>query len=702
MQATCTQIVVTFIFICQFCLTIWLAPCKACRFPQTMYNTDPLYSWEIKSKDPHSRIDHWHQLVTFLRGEMKVELLLSMSPKETAWSYSYICKEKLDNEKYLVKRQRPGKSDKYTCLQFVERDLNVVQLKVGPLKKREDESLCKDETLFLLDAPLVYYHRFFYADARNKRLEHKKCPIDGGYIVTWYNDTGTPQCKDTIPPYKVENECVLGEGLHFRNIDKHSKICRGPDLLHDSMSGIDVHYDCLAFWEEGYYIFMILMTSQVTKYTNPCIRFLTKHGDKFEAYFFKDGICDMTVDITESKSYIRMTFQKFLVHGACADETLACTALSRENCEVTLLTDMCRHTCNLCPGNHGLNNQKLPDVYQGKWLRQIPGLSDEIWEIKGSNIHIPSLGDYKAVGESHCLGWFSFSQDLKGHNYHLIADYQNGCTVRTSIISFVNRSESVISYKISQSIIPEFELEMRENHGWILNNNTEHWHCGVSFQQDKPPLYDKYRRNSNGWFNMVKLGSNYAESCKLNSNLTNMRFKALFPSNNICAGDFKITADGKIKLTFKNCENAKYSKNPSEKTSLDIDLPESYEIKCLAKFQGPKDDVFPGLTFLVTESESMRKLVKTNYTCWVFDEKEDTEEVKFYWLPVSLCDPSYAKHMLDWDKMKNAGLPLANLTLRFYSSSGTSLDVFYSSISMVMLSIGLMSLDKHCYWLNIL
>ncbi len=50
------------------------------------------------------------------------------------------------------------------------------------------------------------------------------CPLQGGYLVEWFDEDGKASCNATIEPLKFENECSVMEGIRFHSVKQKCPI----------------------------------------------------------------------------------------------------------------------------------------------------------------------------------------------------------------------------------------------------------------------------------------------------------------------------------------------------------------------------------------------------------------------------------------------------------------------------------------------
>lgn len=133
----------------------------------------------------------------------------------------------------------------YACLQFVRRDINVVQWRFTSWEHNIGHVTCEEDKLKLDPAPLVYYtsSRDYWKEERNKGIDYTACPLDGGYIMEWFDKSGRKPCSGVSQTIKLENECSPGEGLLFNKLGRDCS----ERSIHQNMK---THYFCLANWQE--------------------------------------------------------------------------------------------------------------------------------------------------------------------------------------------------------------------------------------------------------------------------------------------------------------------------------------------------------------------------------------------------------------------------------------------------------------------
>jgi len=99
------------------------------------------------------------------------------SSNSALWrSYTVVCLQVISSDRYLVAyEERDQRSARYSCLQFVRRSPDVVQLRAAAVSGRMDRAICQDAAL-IVDRWLIF--------DRSQLGRHRvPCPLHGGYSV---------------------------------------------------------------------------------------------------------------------------------------------------------------------------------------------------------------------------------------------------------------------------------------------------------------------------------------------------------------------------------------------------------------------------------------------------------------------------------------------------------------------------------------
>ncbi len=627
-----------------------------CLFPSAVYDKDNL-GWVIYPKEDVTELDFLNRRVFFNGHEMSLLYNLGDYARKTQVIYKYEClqEKKSGKNKYLVKKVVKDDKDTFGCIQFLIRNINVVQLRVGPFSESQTSVKCNDRVLELWDAPMVYYHNTFWTTTRGLQTQYQQCPLEGGYVVDWYNNSGHLQCQNVIPPLKFENECIIGEGMLFHPTIKNELDCKRP--YSRKHYEIAAKMRCFAYWTEGPYTFMVLLDKHGLGHENPCARFRTQHEDIFELDYFIDGLC-LSTDIdphSKSDKYIKLKLTKSPAVGLCSDDTEACSLLNCDDAEFYEV-EGCRHSCGLCIDNNPYKSYTkvaFPDQFQGKWLRQVFYRDDETWQFSGSTLIIPSYGEFVNLGSTQC------EEDGFYSTYSLVATFDNGCSPRAVTLSMSSLSSSVLRYKISTTIIPnwglDYEPEKYPGKLHILSDNAAWWCVRDKHKMNDPPLYDAYTKSAIGSFNLVKINMPQPSvNCKVD--FTNSHFLFKLSTGDICSGLVRKSGD-KLIFKFSKCDPPENI--PQRNLFYDdrvnvskLSYQKSYEVECLADFTGAYSR-----HFFITKSHDFGEILGRDYSCWIFSVRPVGS---IYWFPQSMCDSYTDIHI---NHAYNFKIPMVNMTV---------------------------------------
>ncbi len=343
-------------------------------------------------------------------------------------------------------------------MEFIERTSYVFQWRLGGLTKSLGSVNCQDDQMILQDAALVnkklaenidtYYNR------KTFKIKREVCPLTGGFILEWYNVTKQDfECKNQLLPFKYENECIIGDGILFHSAERNSNECSAP--VSPKGYNIKDKYSCFAHWEDSNYKYMLLKATEGIDYLTcindiPCMRIPKDIAITFEGYLFPDGTCDSSAALINSHDMIRMKFTKYRMQDECSDGSPHCMGLdSAMECLEFYARATCRNTCSWCKDGHGYPEQTFPKEYQGKWLRQVQLVDDDVIHISGNNLKFPAMCDFINIGNTSttCMKHFSSIHAPDEMEYMLLLEpsKSDGCSLQSVRISFVSRSDSVLT-----------------------------------------------------------------------------------------------------------------------------------------------------------------------------------------------------------------------------------------------------------------
>jgi len=145
---------------------------SGCVFPaslQTNRTRGPARDWVGRVREQFTEIGV-HVVVA--GNVIRVTSSGSMSGR----SYTVVCLQVVSSDRYLVAyEERYQRSARYSCLQFLRRSSDVIQIRAAAVSGRMDRVMCRDSSL-ITDHWLIF---------DRSRLGHRRvpCPLYGGYSV---------------------------------------------------------------------------------------------------------------------------------------------------------------------------------------------------------------------------------------------------------------------------------------------------------------------------------------------------------------------------------------------------------------------------------------------------------------------------------------------------------------------------------------
>lgn len=632
----------------------------ACKFPKVLRGEG---HYIIASKDPDLSKEHYFRKVKVTNSMITVSAML-FTDVVISDIATYKCLSKKGGNKYVVDVLKHGQDKQYACMAFIERTPYVVQWKIGKLTASRDTVSCDNQQMKLQDAPMVNAEKAENVDSwynkKTGKIMRVVCPLKGGYLLEWYNSTKRRfECKDALPPFKYENDCITGEGVLFVSSEKMDGKCPRPV----SPNGYKLRekYTCFANWEDDQYQYMLFNSKAQTAeefqrfIAKPCMRIPRKHGRNFEVYFFADGVCDSSEQPTNSKDYIRMKFRQHVLMDECSDDSPVCAGSNYntdKKCGLKISLT-CRDSCGSCRDGVGYPRINFRDSFQGKWLRQVDRVTDDVIEISGSALNFPSMGKFFNMGSTQppCMVGFT-SENTIEYMLMLNVSETHGCGLHAVSISLVNRSESVLSYKISQSRLQDQGTwAQRANGRTYINKNISPMCTQVKYEIDTQPLLDIYHKNRKGWYNLVRtFPPPTAVACDMIKHRDNALELNLI-SGLKCSGRVIKTSSGSLDITFSKCENNKKRQN-GDHVDFQYSTKKTYKANCLANFP----EVGP-YNYSIIQSSDLQPGILKEFACWLFSgDSKNT----IYWFPVSMCDTESLDHLKGGQSFR---LPLANITM---------------------------------------
>jgi len=99
-------------------------------------------------------------------------------------SYTLVCLQLVASERYLVAYEQTGqRRARYTCVQFVRRSSDVLQVRSAAVGERMDRAVCRDAALVT--------DRWLFFDRSTLGRHRVACPLHGGYSVHLFDKVDT-------------------------------------------------------------------------------------------------------------------------------------------------------------------------------------------------------------------------------------------------------------------------------------------------------------------------------------------------------------------------------------------------------------------------------------------------------------------------------------------------------------------------------
>ena len=628
------------------------------------------------SPDYTSSLRHFRRKVAFTSTDMRMEYITNgYKWRPSGRTFSYKCMKMVANDTFIVAVHDKNTPIQYTCIKFIFRSNNVVQLKFGGLMYDKTDELCREDKLHLMDAPLVYFYdrETFWTEPRNQNMPYKACPLEGGYVLSEWYEGQKSMCRlspEAPVSVKLENECERGDGL---------AIMGGSSVCPPVYSGSPLY--CLGDWSDGEFTYMVLFR-ELIDFDILCMRYPTNHKGQFTAYLFMDGVCDSTKNITSSRRYRRMVLDHHIdpTTDPCSNDSPVCNEFipPSDGCDRTWTT-FCRDTCHTCPWRRPWRNVTIPEPFRGVYYKDTIYQGAETVTINENFLDIPSLGKYELFGRSTCSS-VKHSHGL-GDNFEefvFIQAFDNGCSPRLVIAQLATRTPSVNSIRLGTSVTVDWKLFDKLSKS--PNPDYGSLACPTSKTFRKPPINirETFRTLPHGWFNLIRMKYNAlpTTSCVL-PNFKHI--KMTFDSGVTCTGTSEGTSDRSFQFSFKDC------KDKSNKTSL-LKKEDIVEFECLSTFKaitGRKKQA-QLTTFVITKAfNSANSILNESMHCWMYSE---LHQDKIYLSRVSDCDGNVWVYFFEYGGMvKRFTATVAEMFM--LTSQATNLQGLSSTFLFVLVRI---------------
>lgn len=496
---------------------------STCQFPDFVQaNPDiPGSRWlyYIRDQNPPPIPTAVHMTVFVQGSMMMVKVKAGRRVRDPPPAFNRTCETKIGN-KYFVTHKENGRLQ-FTCMEFIKRSTNVVQLKVAPLTSSADHSVCDEKNMLLDGWPLV--------EERDVREVYHHCPLINGYDIVRMFDKqrNSLVCESSFIKPRLESECMKGEGMIF---SFPSRTCIPRGLKMQAKESVM----CIATWDQDGYTFSVLRHTRFQRYWG--FRFPSRQtlSGSIKAHLMKDVVLDTNPVINKTMNYIELDLESTALEDLCADAYTDCKDKASE-CADDAVAMHCPFTCKKCnPQTHPMYGT-FPSNYHGRWLKTTSLYGNSSVNITENDISIQFFAKLKPI---QLMGAVE-----TGH-YPVVATVTNGCRPRYACLNLKSVSDSVIQYRISPSHTwPRFSADGL---------------CS-EFRADPYPISDQYR--SENMRNLVSLNpKKEMVACELPQ--WNYTVVTQFGNGGSCNGELvrsKCGSDTGFRLGLKNCHVSYYN-----------------------------------------------------------------------------------------------------------------------------------------------
>ena len=313
-----------FLYLTLVCIWIAQPSISACNFPDFLQTNSSDRDWQGRIKDQGTEVTYTINI--------SATIVQFTTTDSTATSYRRACVTAY-GDKYLVYHEEQGQNGaQYTCMQFVLRSDNVLQIKEAPVGKSMNRKICNDNKLVL--------NPWLIMDMNHVTDDTKAIPLQGGFSMLIFDKrTNRGVCDGYQGQTRMESECVHGEGLMFHFRYSHC-------VPHDLYMYREQRTLCLAHWQEGSYTFALLRHDESAQYMW-ILRFHTNVGDTDHMVLFSDLVADTDVRVAETNRFMRLDVVRDTprpAYALCVDDYEVCTN-RRNPCEDEAMAMLCPRTC---------------------------------------------------------------------------------------------------------------------------------------------------------------------------------------------------------------------------------------------------------------------------------------------------------------------------------------------------------------------
>ncbi|XP_025086261.1 uncharacterized protein LOC112559332 isoform X2 [Pomacea canaliculata] len=351
--------------------------------------------------------------------------------------YNRTCITEHTSGKFRVIQYNADRTHRFTCMKFVRRSDNVVQVYEGPLSESNDEDLCDDDKMSLDEWPWVAeWHQRPYI-----------CHVNGGFTFrTIRRLTNEDLCETEWRRSHLEVECVRGDGLHF--MAPSGSNCN-PFLKDGDFKSLS----CWAGWDEGDYIFLVAADANSPRF---CLRFPKYQNGEFSTLVYFSVICPTEHD---GKPPLGIEYYELRMRRkdlfSCEDENMVrCSEVLKDGgcSKHEALAKHCPRSCNLCGDKEYEESSRSRCWFDlrlyGDWVLYEADRKEEV-KVDRDSLTFSLLGNFRC--------WKTLSET--DYLYTTLSKFRNGCSPRYTCFQFKRRNNNVLQYRVGHSYREDLEAD---------------------------------------------------------------------------------------------------------------------------------------------------------------------------------------------------------------------------------------------------
>ena len=524
-------------------------------------NTGQKVNGQVKSK----------KLITIINNTT-MEMSKFQNKQKLMWEI-YSCYKPFGRNTFLIKKASVSRNAKesnqvmkssqtsFRCMKLVQRSKFVVQWMVG--RETSRPTRCSENAL-LNPSPLIYFpvrnlakamKIFRYYDLLSDNVH----PLfSGGYEMRVFDKNGYPiqtgGCNNEYPSPRIEMECMKSEGLRIT-------LSRSKCTLYGISQNAGSKFSVLASWEEGPYIFNVLLPSGGQKVNSfHCLRVNKKNPTKETAILFLDSVCKSAEPNKKEDSFLQLSLRQKEINDFCTDFSDQCPQTSRRMCSNVAQQSACMKTCNVCPDLS--SKVKFDNKFLGDWILQRQKRSDWV-KIFEDSVTLPELGTFDAYAVPENKTCISSKAAImkSASGFVLGRSPGNGCVPRTVQIMLRKISESVLLMYNSGPAPLRYDQNSLSANKWCHNNLLDVNKFAPVFGSQWSYTSPGYSSLGTGTFTLISKEAQKRSNCEIETD-PSLKYAAhmkigiefSYNTNTIrCRGETKSKGQDGLRFRYDKC-----------------------------------------------------------------------------------------------------------------------------------------------------